>query len=107
MVVILIHVLQYLSDTDSEEEEEEIHEKMHRLKGAIRGKLKEKLVRDTERRAQANAELTVIGNQINGLSKGILSARGMDKQALKWQRLEQLKSIRLVMERYNPEYQMQ
>lgn len=80
---------------------------MFQLKDAIKKKLKEKLDRDRARRAQANVELTILGNQIYGLSQGIRNAKGLDKEMLKRQRGEHLKTIRLVMEKYNPEYQRQ
>lgn len=94
-----------LSDTDSEEELEDVQETMHRLKADIRVKVQRRLRSLNARKTSANAELSMIINEINGLGQGIVNARGdTDKAFMKKRRALLLAQIGDVLVRFNPAY---
>ena len=98
---------EYVSDTDSEEEEElqDVQEKMRKLRADIKLKVHRRLRSINARKQCANAQLSMIANEINGLGQGIAIARtDLEKQMLKSRRAQLLGQIGSVLAEFNPVY---
>lgn len=95
---------EYISDTDSEEEED-VQDKMRKLRAGIKLKVHRRLRSINARKQYANAQLSMIANEINGLGQGIAIARtDLEKQLLKRKRAQLLMEIDRVLAEFNPAY---